>query len=341
MRVDGALSVVEAGYRLEPDSSQWLQGIAEAFAPVDRNRLGFLVAQYRIHSRGFERTGLVATNKSGEAYAKMDAANSTLAPHIHQETLCETSTEFAGRKGLRWSIVEAGWASELHPLGVHDSFNVQGFDGQCGSVCIMLALPQQSTVPPRTRGVWERVAVHLGAAIRLRHLLGPKPRDAALDGSCVVFDARSGKLLHDGATPASALVRLREVARAVDRVRGPRAREDSEQALELWRGLLAGRWSLADVHDTDGRRFVIARENAPELACDLALTRRERQVVCLVGGGHSEATAAYALGVGPATLRTHLTRALRKLGLSKSSELTELVAHLGAAREGNGGSRLR
>jgi DNA-binding NarL/FixJ family response regulator len=91
--------------------------------------------------------------------------------------------------------------------------------------------------------------------------------------------------------------------------------------LNLWRALEAGRWSLSDVFDSDGRRYIVARPNEPEVPRDGILSERERQVAEQVSCGRSNKLIAYELGLDPSTVSTHLTTACRKLGVDSRAAL--------------------
>jgi DNA-binding CsgD family transcriptional regulator len=76
--------------------------------------------------------------------------------------------------------------------------------------------------------------------------------------------------------------------------------------------------------------FVIDPEKAPGGAMDIftaihQLTGAERQVLERLAGGDSPAEIAAALGVGMATIRTHLHRLFDKTGTSRQSELLMLL----------------
>ncbi|MEV6208341.1 LuxR C-terminal-related transcriptional regulator [Kitasatospora sp. NPDC051914] len=60
------------------------------------------------------------------------------------------------------------------------------------------------------------------------------------------------------------------------------------------------------------------------------LTPREAQVVARLAAGEDDRAIAAALGISPATARTHLTRAMRKLGVGSRAEAARLAALLGA-----------
>jgi DNA-binding NarL/FixJ family response regulator len=136
------------------------------------------------------------------------------------------------------------------------------------------------------------------------------------------------------ARSGDALASLREHAVAVDRARGRLRRTDVDEALGLWRGLAAGRWSLVEHFESDGRRYYLARENPPAVAGVLALTQRERCVAALAACGHSNKLIAYELGLSVGTVSTHLKAAMKKLGLARRANLVRLGATLGATHGG-------
>jgi DNA-binding CsgD family transcriptional regulator len=92
-------------------------------------------------------------------------------------------------------------------------------------------------------------------------------------------------------------------------------RDDSGRAVALWRGLVAGRWSLVEHFERDGRRYYLAHKNDPELAPDRALTLREKQVLVYAELGYSNKLIAYSLGLSSSTVATLLGKARRKVGM--------------------------
>jgi hypothetical protein len=81
------------------------------------------------------------------------------------------------------------------------------------------------------------------------------------------------------------------------------------EAVEIWRGLVAGLWSLVDHIDTDGRRYLVAHRNDPTTPDPRALTERERQVVAYADLGQSNKLIAYQLGLSVSTVGVLLARA--------------------------------
>jgi DNA-binding CsgD family transcriptional regulator len=128
---------------------------------------------------------------------------------------------------------------------------------------------------------------------------------------------------------ASARAALRAAAVSVDRARGSLRHRDPEGAVAAWRGLVAGRWSLVDRFDRDGRRYLIAHKNDPDTMDPRGLTPRERQVAGFAALGQSDKVIAYELGISPSTVSVLLSRAAQKLGVQSRAELVQM---LGAKR---------
>jgi DNA-binding NarL/FixJ family response regulator len=76
-----------------------------------------------------------------------------------------------------------------------------------------------------------------------------------------------------------------------------------------------------------------ARRHAPVADLDL-LTDREREVVALVGEGLSNDEIAERLIVSPATAKTHVSRAMVKLGTRDRAQLVVLAYESGLVRPG-------
>ncbi len=334
MRTEPALSVVEAAYAVGVDQDAWLDGIFDAARPLDEDGLGVIVVAYAPEPGSFHHAA-VRLDRSRpellEAMRGVDAAagaNPAVATVLHRTTICETTSEALPRLGQPLAALDALYAPALHPLGVHDTLNIQGADPSGHALCIMCARARHTRIAPATRHVWSRVAVHLAAAVRLRRALGGAAGESALESADAVFDAAGRRVLHATSKATPTLGKLREAARAVDRSRSRPFRRDAPRALDLWQGLFAGRFSMVDVFDSDGRRFLVAHENEPAVAEDRRLTRRERQAVLLAATGHTDRLAAYALGVGPSTFRIHIGRAMRKLGVRSRAQLVELAQRL-------------
>ena len=115
-----------------------------------------------------------------------------------------------------------------------------------------------------------------------------------------------------------------DVATRVDDAAG-----DARDGISVWRDLVEGRASVVARFDGDGRRFLVVRENAPELQADLALSPRERSVVSHARLGRSNKLIAYELGLAESTISTVLRAAATKLGARSRLELVRLLTRIG------------
>jgi DNA-binding CsgD family transcriptional regulator len=90
------------------------------------------------------------------------------------------------------------------------------------------------------------------------------------------------------------------------------------QAVDEWKGLIAARWTLLDVTEKDGRRYLVARQNRPRARGDKELTEREQEVVACAAMGHHNKLIAYNLGISHSTVRVLMARAAGKVGAHSS-----------------------
>jgi DNA-binding NarL/FixJ family response regulator len=209
-----------------------------------------------------------------------------------------------------------------------DSFNVLAMNPH-GLGCVLAANRASApTSPPRAdvARFWECVAGHAAAAIRLRSKLAA---GQLLDGASAVLDAARGAIAH--AAPSLAkddrrLATLRASMVAIDRLHGRDA--SAEEAVETWRALHEGEYSILDTFDRDGRRYYVAHPNSsrPNASC---LAPRERQVMDLLALGHSNKFIAYELGIAPSTVAALLGRVARKLGTKSRIELVRMARKRG------------
>jgi len=182
-------------------------------------------------------------------------------------------------------------------------------------------LPKLTRLRPAERRAMSHVAAHIAAGYRLRRAFERRPLSVDDDRVAAVLSA-SGDIQHATAEAKPALhrQRLREQAFAIDHARSKRC-ADPHEALALWKALIAGRWSLVDRFDSDGRRYFVAIKNDPDVTHPRALTPRERQVAGFAALGLQNKLIAYELDISSAAVSLHLRSALVKLGLAGRAEL--------------------
>jgi DNA-binding NarL/FixJ family response regulator len=180
-----------------------------------------------------------------------------------------------------------------------------------------------------------RLTGPLAACHRLvRAIQSLKPAAVLAPGGRVLDLSRSSE---KHATP------LRAAVLAMDRARGPLRRKDPAEALELWRALVLGRYSLVDRYESDGRRFVVAYENTPGLLDPRALTGRESAVAALLAIALPDKLIAYELGMSEGTVRAHVHAIFAKLGVaSRAMAMARLAPDVAACELelGHGGPKL-
>jgi len=205
-----------------------------------------------------------------------------------------------------------------------DALGVHGLDAT-GRGCAVIA-PRRAPVPPPARDIaelWARLAVHLASAARLQRRCGGDPARAVASGEALLESTGRCVSARGEATDRNAREALREAAVRLERARGRRRGASAKESLSLWQVLVGGRWSLVDKTESDGRRFLVAVPNRPELAGREHLTPTEARILGAMGVGHPNKVIAYELGMAPSTVATHIARAAAKLGAHGRSALVQ------------------
>jgi DNA-binding CsgD family transcriptional regulator len=316
---------IERARSLEGSLSEWLGAIASAAAPLLGEGNGVTALAFRVrggcaHIEAVVAAGgppelaemAVATNRAASASGVERVYRSGIVAGVLSEVLCEEPEE------LRHVAASSGGR-------FRDTIGLVAHAIPGRGVALSSPLTSVGRMNAAERRRWERVAAHLGAGLRLRDAVASVSPDgpsveAVLDPSGRVHEARRT------AAPPSARERLQAAVCLSERARGPLRRRDPEEALSLWEALVAGRWSLVDYFDSDGRRFLVAHRNEPEVVDPRGLTAREREAAEQLGRGYAPKEIAYALGLAPSTVANALGRARGKLGLGSLAELAALFA---------------
>ncbi|HJL18467.1 MAG TPA: helix-turn-helix transcriptional regulator [Sandaracinaceae bacterium LLY-WYZ-13_1] len=323
------LEVVSAAYRLDLETSSWLDELVRAARPtLDRGR-GLMSWSFRVSASGTHvfTSRIAATEdvteavirsctKNNDSLSQDEVAHAHANPRTLDTASCAVDSLFGEGAFERWPKFD-----DARALGHADCLVAKGCDPAGIGVMFAAPLPRVERVPRGDDRRWARVIAHVIAGLRLRAAGTPLG-----DGDAVL--APSGEVVHaEGqARGTSARDALRAAAVRIDRARGSFGRADPDGALEQWRALVAGRWSLVDRFDSDGRRFLVARRNDPEVVGPTDLSARERQVLAYAAQGHPNKYIAYVLGLAPSTVSTHLRRAMRRLGARTRGDLAAILA---------------
>lgn len=319
-----ALAVVGAAYRLDLSTDEWLAGVIEAARPALDHGLGAACLLFRIAEEGtvslIGEPCTVGSVPDGYMDILRTVPLALSAGHVanswaHPEVFGTASMAYArvapDTRFSEWPVYD-----RARGIGVQDDLAAKLLD-PTGRGCILLGpLPREvSSVDSADDARWRRIMTHLLAGLRLRE--APPREEAVLEPS--------GRVAHAEGDARSATARdaLREAALCIDRARSRAS--DPDLALQAWRGLVSGRWSLVDRFDRDGRRFLVARRNGPSVQAPRALSKRVRQVLAYAALGYSNKHIAYALGLAPSTVSTHLRAGMRQLGVRDLAALAELL----------------
>jgi DNA-binding CsgD family transcriptional regulator len=316
------IGIAESAYARTQDERTWLEQILQALRPVldqGDGLIGYSMKELRLDTTSLPAWAAVALGLSqrGER-AKQDAERTAWGtPGLIERYLASPRVGgFRRQLGVAYGALD----SILGPHGFAELFFLVAGD-QTARHCIVVAPCIRAAVLPRyKRYRLECIAAHLTAAYRLR--VQASPTEAILDPAGKVHEA-SGVAQGRGARQV-----LRDAVRKSERARGALRRRDADEALAIWRALVAGRWSLVDWFDSDGRRYLVAKQNEPQLASRAALTPRELHVAALAARGCANKVIAYELGLSEGTVTTHLLRAQAKLGACSRLELATILRPL-------------
>jgi len=325
MRGADVISILEAAYT-EADIASWLDRLAKSMCPSLDLDFGVHAHAFHADRRSNTTRLMYITPSSTPASA---ARNGHVSRAVHQNwplvegvvTLPTTQTyTFAPWAGFMSELV--GTTEPILHLvdasgesGV-DAFGILGSEPSGEGIAVVAHAATTKRPRATERRLWTMVAVHVAAAYRI-----VRKRAASVDA---VLRA-DGRVEHaeDPAKTHDARVSLRRAAKAIDRARGRLRHASPREAIELWRGLVNGTWSLVDHVDSDGKRFIFAKRNAPDLRPWRTLSPREQQVLAYAAEGHPHKLIGYELGISESTSARHLASAARKVGARSRVELLQ------------------
>ena len=326
------LGIVEASYRVDSDDATWLGGVVDAARPLLDRGCGVMsilydasdAANLQILSQAFRGTPLPLENVPERHVQKFDRG------FVEATFLSQTCTLASRSRPRRHRAMAQAMTEMYRPLGIHDVLIVNGVDPSGNGCFLGGLLPKRGRLSPAQAQTWSRVAAHVAAGNRLRQRLADSRRGEPPDA--VV--APDGRVVHAESPAKSSEAReaLKRAAARQERSRGKLRRSDPEAAIAGWKGLIAARWTLVDQFESDGRRYLLARQNEPNVHPLASLTHRERCAAGYAALGHTNKLIAYEMGIAPSTVSVLLHRVAQRLGTKTRAAL--IAAFLNGAREG-------
>jgi DNA-binding CsgD family transcriptional regulator len=328
-RVETAIiDFTEAAYNLELSDEEWLRRTIERGLPVLDDGLGVAGMRYGRPPEGGPFQLLDIYVASGPA----DFADR------HRRAIAMTPPEHLREQVRPGGAGTASFDSRHDPAQLEhytsyvdyckDTRYMTAVDSKGAGVAIIAPLAEVKTLTGREAERWQMLAAHVDSGHRLRQGLsaieaGDEPCPDLPHGAEAIFDANNFRLSDavGRAQEPSATAKLRDAAVSVDRARGKMRDADPERALEIWKALVRGRWSIVDWFDTDGRRFVLALPNSPQVVDPRGLTERESQVVAYAVLGQTNKIIAYRLGLSKSRVSMLLRAAMRKLNVQTRGQL--------------------
>ncbi len=325
------LSIIEAAYEAEGDERRWVRRVvnaAEPFLDQGRGVTSFLYDGSAPPRLRIEE--IVGSKRMPRGLASLTkVAAAVITPRYLElviQATCGTASQVLGENYL----AETFGFRKVSTLGVADLLGINCSDPSRRGCALVVPLRERGPAPAEIVATWEKVAAHVAAGLRLRRSVQrvDGSRIEPLDDAEAVLDP-DGRLRHaiGPATSAESRTALRCAAVSLDRARSRLGRRDPQATLATWQALVDARWTVFDHFDRDGRRFVIARRNDPDVPENDVLTLRERQILGYAAMGHTNKLIAYELGLSPSTIATHLSAAAQKLGVQTRVELVRRFAH--------------
>lgn len=313
-----ALAVIERGYDLDADTETWVARVRDAvstgFHP--EARVGATLWDIRGDTPRVE-----ASAQDPRETAENERALVRLVARMPRAMLDGFfgASPFIGRAQSDPDILAIMRAERVHTM---ESIGFAVGDGAGRGLAVGSFVPSGTHLRAGDTRRWFRVSAHLGAALRLRHRLtgGPREPDAVI--------TPTGRLAHLSGDTRRRSVRdaLVDAVRRLERARALR-RTEPDEALALFRALVAGRYSVVDWVDADGKRFAIVHENPFPQRSPLALSRREGDVAERLLEGRSNSEIAYLLGLSTGTVNRIARDVLSKLGRARRGDLPRTFEH--------------
>ncbi len=305
-------AVIHAAYDLSGADEDWLARLVRALEPVLGRGLGVFGTFYSLDTRGtnvrvYAPVFVNCPRAMPEAtYGAASVEDEDEVLPVYGGCACKSLSQALGGVGRDYRNRPATQVM-LSKTGAADLLLARVDELEPHRIAFGAPVAAVTRFPPRTASLMARLGRHIAAGLRLRRALAPARGE------------RSGSLLI-------------EAARRLDRTDAGLQERAPEGAVALWRTLVDGHCSLIEATDHDGKRYLLARRNDPEVVEPGALTPDERLVLAMCAVGHCGKVIAYELSVAPSTVSSRLQCGLHKLGLRSITELTRVLPQREATR---------
>jgi DNA-binding CsgD family transcriptional regulator len=232
---------------------------------------------------------------------------------LEAPTSCGTASQLLGKAYEHETAID-----QFKDRGVNDTLGINVRDPTPFGCILVGLLPKVKSLPRSESMRWTKVSAHIAAGFRLQRSKCAKKAISTDDADAII--SASGKIEHaePDAKGVEARDELRAAVLAIESAR--RKSADADEAVDMRKGLVSARWTLLEHFEAGGRRYFIARENAPVRNTPPLLTHRERQVLGYAALGHSDKLIAYELGVAWSTVRVLIARAAAKIGTTRRED---------------------
>lgn len=330
-RNSAVIDSTERAYDLSAPTKSWLLEVIQHLRPALDSGLGIFGWLYDARDfRNLVFTDPVFLDIPEELPAalvncSLDPETPVTLTQMHYRT---PAGPFSASLGAHFGHYKP-WRKYVYPLNVKDLVVVNGIDANRQGCAISAPRKGITRISPERVALLQYLSVHLATAYRLRrriealadHLPGPEhPRvEAVLSPSGGVEHASTLGRRREAREALSAAVR------AAERARGKLRRAEPQEAMKLWKSMVAGRWSLCDHFESDGRRYLLAYVNPPAAPPMRSLSTLERQVLSCSALGKSNKLIAHELGLAMPAVGSALKRAAVKLGARRPRDLIAIM----------------
>lgn len=310
--------------------AEWIGRVSAAMKPLfdeGRGTYAWLVRRSRVGPDTFE--GLVGVDAPDDLMQSVGAMHQEGSPEDYEIAYPKTiglhslGTLYGASRFYNTPLLKR-W---VHDRGIIDTGALHISLGE-RTLLVGGFLSVAATFPAAVQRFGERLGRRISQAHRLRRAVADHSAKMT-----AIFTA-DGRIAHAEGAGSKRVVRERLRAAVLRREKARtklRSREPGD-AIELFEGLIDGQFTVVDRFDNDGRRFLVAFENPPEIAVVRALTAREREILYRAIEGEPLKRIAHDLGITPGAASAYLVAARKKTGLRTREEMVRWFRRLGQVR---------